>query len=69
MFLAVIKSKNDRESSYIKLSPAGAAQLVERQALGREVMGSDLPVVPEVTLSGHSSGSLTIPKCKIGTKS
>ena len=26
-----------------------------------------LPAVPEVTLGGHSSGSLTIPRCKIGT--
>ena len=26
-----------------------------------------LPVIPEVTLGGHSSGSLTVPRCKIGT--
>ena len=25
-----------------------------------------LPVIPEVTLGGHSNGSLTIPRCKIG---
>ena len=28
-----------------------------------------LPVIPEVILGGHSSSSLTVPKCKIGTRS
>ena len=32
------------------------------------VMGSNLPTVPEVTLGSHSSGSLTIPRCKIGDR-
>ena len=45
-------------------SAARIAQLVEHQALGREVLGSNLL---EVTLGGHSSGSLTVPRCKIGT--
>ena len=49
--------------------PAGIAQLVERWALGHEVLGSNLPqAVPEVTLGSYSSGSLTIPRCKIGTR-
>ena len=49
--------------------PAGIAQLVERRALGREVVGSNLPLaVPEMTLSSHASGRLTIPRCKIGTR-
>ena len=38
------------------------AQSVEHRAL---VLGLNLPAVPEVTLGGHSSGSLTIPRCKI----
>ena len=38
-------------------------------AFAREVVGSNVPLPPilEVTLGGHSSGSLTIPRCKIGT--
>ena len=44
-------------------------QSVERRALGHEVVGSNLPAVPKVTLGGHSSGSLTIPRCKNGTRS
>ena len=48
-------------------SPAGIAQSVERQALGREAVGLNLPTIPEGTLGGHSSSSLTIPRCKIGT--
>ena len=31
-------------------------------------MGLNLSAVPEVTLGGHSSGSLTTPRCKIGTR-
>ena len=47
----------------------GIAQLIEHWALGHEVLGSNLPlVVLKVTLSGHSSGSLTIPRCKIRTR-
>ena len=48
--------------------PAGIAQLVEGQASDHEVMGSNLPSVTEVTLGGHPSGSLTISRCKIGTR-
>ena len=44
------------------------AQSVERLALGCEVVGLNLPAVPEVTLSSHSSSSLTIPMCKMWTK-
>ena len=49
---------------------AGIAQFVQSWALGHEVVGSNLTLsaVPEVTLGGHSSGSLTIPSCKIGTR-
>ena len=32
--------------------------------LNHEVMGSNLPAVPEVTLGGQSSASITIPRCK-----
>ena len=32
-------------------------------------MGSNLLAILEVTLGGHSSVSLTIPRCKIGTRS
>ena len=47
----------------------GITQLVERRALSREVLGSNLPlVVPEVTLGSYSSGSLTISRCKIWTR-
>ena len=49
--------------------PAGLAQLVEHQVLGHEVLGSNLLAVTKVTLGGPSSGSLTIPRCKIGTRS
>ena len=35
--------------------PAGIAQSVEYWALGHEVMVSNLPTIPEVTLSSHSS--------------
>ena len=41
---------------------ASIAQLVECCALGFEVVGSNLPAVPEVTLDGHSRDSLTIPR-------
>ena len=53
----------------VKFKPTGITQLVERRALGYKVMGSNLPVVPEVTLGGLSSGSFTIPRCKTGTRS
>ena len=44
-------------------------RLVERRALGHEVRGSNLPLaVPEVILGGHSSGSLTVPRYKTGTR-
>ena len=49
-------------------SPVVIAQWLERRALGREVVGSNLPAVSEVTLSGHPSGSLTIPRGKIGSR-
>ena len=39
---------------------ARIVQLVKCRALDCEVMGSNLPAVPEVILGGHSSGSLTI---------
>ena len=44
---------------------------LEQDCLFREVLGSNLPLpaVTEVTLGSHSSGSLTIPRCKIGTRS
>ena len=48
--------------------PARIAQSVQHRALGREVMGSNLPAVPEVTLGSHSSNSLTKPGCQIGTR-
>ena len=37
---------------------------------GCEVLASNLPLaaVPEATLGSHSSSSLTIPRCKIGTR-
>ena len=41
--------------SSLKHKPDGIAQLVERRALGREVVGSNLPV----TWGGHCSSSLT----------
>ena len=42
---------------------AGIVQSVERRALDCEILGSNLPLaLLEVALSGHSSGSLTIPK-------
>ena len=44
------------------------ARSVGRRALRREVVGLNLPAVPEVTLGGHSSGGLTIPRCKIETR-
>ena len=48
--------------------PDGIAHLVECWALGPGVLGSNLPLeVLEVTKGGHSSGSLTISRCKIGT--
>ena len=37
---------------------------MERQAFDREVVSSNLPL----TLGDHSSGSLTIARCKIGTR-
>ena len=64
-----------RQPSYrfnnCKNVPAGIAQLVERQALGCKVLSSNLAStnILEVTLGGHSNSSLTIPKCKIGTRS
>ena len=45
-----------------------AKKCTDGRSLGREVVGSNLPPVPEVTLGGHSSGSLTIPRYKIGTR-
>ena len=47
------------------MDPAGIAQSVGIWALGREVLGSNLQAVLEVTLGHHS---LTIPKCKTGTR-
>ena len=47
---------------------ARIAQSVEYQALGRKVLGLDLPAVLEATLGIHSSSSLTIQMCKIGTR-
>ena len=45
------------------------AQSVGHQALGHKVMISNLLLaVPEVTLGGYFSGSLTIPRFKIGTQ-
>ena len=52
---------------FVEPKLARIAQSVERRALGSEVLGS-LPAVPEVTLGGHSSSSLTIPGCKIETR-
>ena len=42
-----------------------------KRDLGREVMDSNLPLpaVLEVILGRHSYGSLTIPRCKTGTRS
>ena len=49
---------------------AGIAQLAERLAFGREVLGSNLPLaVPKVTLGNQSSSILTISRYKIGTRS
>ena len=45
---------------------SNGAQSVERRALGDQVVGMNQPAIPEVTLDGHSCGSLTIPRCKIG---
>ena len=61
-------SENEVMSS-IKISQL--TQSVERRGFGRkgEVVGWNLPAILEVTLDGHSSGSLTIPRCKIGTRS
>ena len=47
--------------------PVGIAQSVKHWALDHEVVGLNLPADLEVTLGGHSSSSLTIPRCKIGT--
>ena len=55
---------NEQEFSHT-VKHDGIAQLVECQALGH--CGFESAVVLEVTLGGHSSGSLTIPRCKIGT--
>ena len=45
------------------------AQSVEHPALGCNILGSNLPAAPEMTLGSHSCGSLTTPRCKIGTRS
>ena len=39
---------------------------MERRGLGREVLG--LNPASACTPGSHSSGSLTIPRCKIGTR-
>ena len=51
-------------------SRAGIAQSVEHQALGREVLGLNLASAssPRSDIGSHSSSSLTIPMCKIGTR-
>ena len=41
---------------------------VSNSVSSHEVLGLNLPAVPEVTLGGHSSSSLTIPRCNIGTR-
>ena len=53
------------EKTNFILTLVGIPQLVEPWALGRAVVGSNLPAIPEVTLGGYCSCSLTIPRCKI----
>ena len=43
-------------------------QSVQHRALVPEVVGLNLLAVLEVTLGSHSGGSISIPKCKIGTR-
>ena len=45
-----------------KIQRSRIAQLVEHQALGCKVVGSNLPL-PAVTLGSHSSSSLIITRC------
>ena len=52
----------------LRLQPYLSLVKLNYQALGRKVVGLNLPAIPEVTLSSHSSSSLTIPKCKNGTR-
>ena len=54
----VLTEQYNRSSLSIFM-PAGMAQSVKCQPLA----------VSEVTLGGHSSGSLTVPRCKIGIRS
>ena len=45
------------------------AYLIEHVALDCEVVLSNLEAFLEVTLGGHSTGSLTIKRCKTGSES